>query len=334
MAAKDHVDDRVGDLRVRIRGEVKNLGPMAPRGFLQVASRPESASVKIPEGHSGRRELAEWITRDEHPLTARVMANRVWQQLFGRGIVATTDNFGVRGTAPTHPELVDFLAGEFIDDNWSVKKLVRRIVQSRTYQQAARTASDGDPENSKLKHQNRRPAPAETIRDSILAIAGQLDPKPRKSVVQQLGMYAIATSGKRHVSLSQTGKLRQRSIYMPIVRGAVPPSLAVFDMPNPDLVTGTRAVTNVPAQALFMMNSSFVADMAQALSSETSKTRPLDDVIRELYRRILIRNADAEDVAIGRQYIIKLIDEGTSRPDAIASLVQVLFSSAEFRFIE
>ncbi|MFP6906660.1 MAG: DUF1553 domain-containing protein [Verrucomicrobiota bacterium] len=336
MAARDHAGKRLGDLHIRIRGETVNLGPKVPRGFLQVASYAGSGNVAIPEGESGRLQLAAWLTHPHHPLTARVMVNRIWQQLFGQGIVATSDNFGTLGAAPTHPELLDYLAESFVAKGWSMKALIREIIRSQTYQQAARTASGKDPGNVRLRHQNRRPAPAETIRDSILAIAGELDRKPRDSAVSQLGMFAIATSGKRHASLGQTGKLRQRSIYLPIVRGAVPPSLAVFDLPNPDLVTGTRATTTVPAQALFMMNSPFVGEMAQAVSTRIAKDNPSsEDVVQELYQRILVRDADPGDLEMGMEYLERLTKEdGKSRQDAIASFAQVLFSSTEFRFIE
>ena len=335
MAAADHTNDRLGDLHIRIRGEPKNLGPQAPRGFLQVADYEGAKKPTISEGESGRLELAEWLTHPNHPLTARVMVNRIWQQLFGRGLVATADNFGLLSTPPSHPELIDYLTEKFVANNWSTKYLIQEIVSSKTYQQAARTPSDDDPNNERLRHQNIRPAPAETLRDSILAIAGELDREPRESVVKPLGMYAIATSGNRHASLGQTGKLRQRSIYMPIVRGAVPPSLAVFDLPNPDLVTGTRSVTTVPAQALFMMNSPFARDMAQALSTRFSADDlSISDIVRQLYQRILIRDADTDDIAMAKEYITGLIDAGKSQQEAIASFVQILFCSAEFRMIE
>ncbi|MDA7916267.1 DUF1553 domain-containing protein, partial [Verrucomicrobia bacterium] len=211
------------------------------------------------------------------------------------------------------------------------------ILLSKTYQQTTETSSESDPDNVLLQHQNRRPVPAETIRDSILAIAGELDRKPRNSVVDQLGMYAIATSGKRHASLGQTGELRQRSIYMPIARGAVPPSLSVFDFPNPDLVTGTRSITTVPAQALFMMNSPFVQDMAKAVSlrAGSPEGRAMEAIIKQLYEEILIRKTDSADLAMARDYISQLMDQdGKTRQEAIASFVQILFSSTEFRFVE
>jgi hypothetical protein len=336
MAAKDLANKRFGDLRVRIRGESANLGAKAPRGFLQVASYAGAPKAAIPEGQSGRLQLAEWLTHPKHPLTSRVMANRIWQQLFGRGIVATSDNFGTLGAMPSHPELLDHLAEKLIEDGWSMKALIREIIRSQTYQQAAQTASENDPDNLLVRHQNRRPAPAETIRDSILAIAGELDRKPRNSVVSQLGNFAIETSGRRHASLGQTGKLRQRSIYMPIVRGAVPPSLAVFDLPNPDLVTGNRATTTVPTQALFMLNSPFVRKMTQSLGTSIGKGDPSNEkVIQELYQRILIRDADSSDRQMGVSYLDRLMkQDGKSRQEAIASFAQVLFSSTEFRFIE
>jgi len=336
MAAQDQTSERLGDMHIRIRGEAANLGAKVARGFLQVASPRNAVPPKIAAGQSGRRELAEWLTRPDHPLTARVMVNRIWQQLFGRGIVSTSDNFGTRGAVPTHPELLDHLANALVEHDWSMKFMIRQIVLSKTYQQAVLASTEDDPENRRLQRQNRRPAPAETLRDSMLAIAGALDRERRESVVSQLGMYAIQTSGKRHASLGQTGQLRQRSVYLPIVRGAVPPSLAVFDLPNPDLVTGRRANTTVPAQALFMMNSPFVRDMAQAVSMRyADASQPEDDVIRDLYQRILLRDADADDVALGEDYIVQQmqVDEA-SRQMAIASFVQILFSSTEFRFID
>ena len=336
MAAQDNSNERLGDLHIRIRGETTNLGAIAPRGFLQVVSGAGSSTAKIPEGTSGRLELAQWLTRADHPLTSRVMVNRIWQQFFGRGIVATSDNFGVRGARPSHPELLDYLAERFVANGWSTKFLIREIIDSKTYQQAAQTAAEDDPDNLQLRCQNRRPAPAETIRDSILAIAGELDRTPRDSVVELLGMYAIETSGKRHPSLGQSETLRQRSIYMPIVRGAIPPSLAVFDVPNPDLVTGKRAVTTVPAQALFMMNSPFVREMAQAVSWQVTQTDlSAEEITQQLYQRVLIRDADSDDIMMATDYIDRRMNaDGKSQQAAVASLVQALFSSTEFRFIE
>lgn len=335
MAAMDNQNERMGDLRIRIRGEPENVGESVGRGFLQVARYAGQADAHFSDAESGRRQLAEWLTHANHPLTARVMVNRVWQQLFGQGIVESSDNFGTRGTWPTHPELLDYLAERFVSEGWSIKSLIREIILSRTYQQEVVAAAEDDPKNLKLRGQNRRPLPAETIRDSMLRIAGELDEGRRESVVAQLGMYAIATSGSRHASLAQTGELRQRSIYLPIVRGAVPPALAVFDFPNPDLVTGRRAVTTVPAQALFMMNSELVRGLAEALGERLANAEKTNaDLVRELYQRVLVRDAVEGEVEAAAGWLEEFVAEGRTRAEAVAMLTQVLFSSAEFRFVE
>ena len=335
MAAQDNESERIGDLHVRIRGETKNLGERVSRGFLQVVNWNGAAQFSIPTHESGRVQLAEWITAKENPLTARVMVNRIWQHLFGRGIVETSDNFGVRGALPSNPELLDFLAEEFVEGNWSVKSVIRKIITSKTYQQAVADVLDGADEKSQFQKQYRRPAPAETIRDSLLAVSGKLDGESRDSVVSELGMHAIESNGKRHVSLGQTGKLRQRSVYLPVVRGAVPPSLAVFDFPNPDLVTGKRAITTVPAQALFMMNSPFVHEMSYALSLLLLQNNvTIEKSIQQLYRRVLIRQAGRDEVSKGKKYVAELMEEGQALEQSFASFVQVVFCSAEFRFIE
>ena len=335
MAAMDNTDQRLGDLQIRIRGEADNKGALAPRGFLQVVSLPGPEPVQIPSGQSGRVQLAQWLTTNDHPLTARVLVNRLWQQLFGVGLVATSDNFGLRGSQPTHPELLDHLANRFVDGHWSIKTLIRDIIVSRTWQQSATNSAMNDPENLRFHRQNRRPAPAETIRDSILQIAGELDPGRHESPVSQLDMYAIQTSGSRHASLAETGKLRQRSIYLPIIRGAIPPSLEVFDFPNPDLVCGKRSVTTVPSQALFMMNSPFVQEMALAAASQAiDGTADAEQIFTLLYQQILVRKPEPQEIAVAAKYTAELVEAGKSQQQAIASFVQVLFSSTEFRFIE
>lgn len=336
MAAADHSKDRPGDLQIRIRGEVENHGAVVPRGFLRVATDADYPSPNIPDHESGRRQFAEWITNPNHPLTARVISNRIWQQMFGRGLVTSSDNFGMRGSEPSHPQLLDHLAGRLLDDGWSMKSLIRRIACSRAYQQQARTAAPTDPDNREVRHQNRRPASAESIRDSILFVAGKLDTRRHESAVKQLGMYAIATSGVRHKSLTTTEKLRQRSIYLPFVRGAEPPSLSVFDLPNPDLVTGRRTTTTVPSQALFMLNSEFIISMARAVSQRVDREdESTDEIIRKLYKSILIRNATPAELDDARSYIEDVTGStNRNRQQAFASLVQILFCSTEFRFIE
>ena len=175
MAAEDNGPQGVGDLHVRVRGEPKNQGERVPRGILQVVNWNGETQFSIPTHESGRVQLAEWITAKENPLTARVMVNRIWQHLFGQGIVETSDNFGVRGTVPSNPELLDFLAEEFVKSNWSVKSVIRKIIGSKTYQQAVADSSEETIQKVEFQKQYRRPAPAETLRDSLLAVSGKLD---------------------------------------------------------------------------------------------------------------------------------------------------------------
>src|SRR5262249_54844922 len=157
-------EKEIRDLRVHVRGSVHSLGEPAPRGVLQVATM--GAAPAIPSKESGRRELADWIASRDNPLTARVMVNRAWHWLFGAGLVRTTDNFGTTGEAPSHPELLDHLAVRFVEEGWSVKKLVRSIVLSNTYRMAAVSATkapESDPENRLLRGANRRRLDAECL---------------------------------------------------------------------------------------------------------------------------------------------------------------------------
>ena len=180
--------EKTGDCEVNIRGEHRNPGPKALRGFLQVASSGETP--RIEEKQSGRLELAEWIGSSDHPLTARVFVNRIWHHLVGQGIVASVDNFGRLGDKPTHPELLDRLATEFMRVGWSTKRMVRQIVLSRTYQLSSRhneVSWNADPQNQLLWRAHRRRIPAESIRDAILSVSGKLDLTPGGSPVEGLG---------------------------------------------------------------------------------------------------------------------------------------------------
>ena len=205
----------IEETKVHVRGNVHNLGEPAPRGFLTVASFGPSPA--FPKGQSGRAELAEWIASKDNPLTSRVVANRAWHWLFGSGIVRTVDNFGVTGETPSHPELLDHLAATFVQDGWSVKKLVRRIVLSRTYQQGAGDAA-GDPENRLFGRSNRRRLEAEAIRDTMLSVSGKLDLTPHGPTFPA---NLAADYGYKADSF-------RRSVYLPAFRNAtysVTPSL-------------------------------------------------------------------------------------------------------------
>lgn len=222
------------------------------RGFIQVALTGEPTT--IPDATSGRRELADWLSSPQHPLTSRVIVNRVWSHLLGEGIVRSVDNFGELGERPTHPELLDYLADRFVRPisdrgfGWSIKRLVREVTLSRVYQMASDHDEDAwqaDPENRLLWRANRRRLPAEAIRDSMLAISGHLDLSPGGSPVEGLG--TLVNNNSADADAYERKETAKRSIYLPIIRNELPATLTVFDFADPDLVVGKRPVTNVPA---------------------------------------------------------------------------------------
>ena len=226
----------------------------------------------IPTGSSGRLELAQWLTSPKSPLAARVIVNRVWAWLFGRGLVASVDNFGTTGEQPSHPELLDYLATKFVAEGWSVKKLIREIVFSRTYQLASTpdaTAFAADPDNTLLWRHSPRRLDAECIRDSMLAASGALDVKPPPaSLIALAGDGPIGGPRNHAMTEEEVAKADSdtRSIYLPIARNIPPEVLAVFDFPDGATVQGAREVTSVPTQSLFLMNSDFVAKQSLRLA--------------------------------------------------------------------
>jgi hypothetical protein len=248
------------------RGEATQPGnDVIPRGFVQVLFKNEPP--KITTG-SGRLDLANWLASEENPQTARVMVNRMWRWLFGRGIVATVDNFGAMGEKPTNPELLDHLAIRFVQNGWSIKKMVREIVLSRTYQLASQNAPQNftaDPDNTLCWRMNTRSLDAESLRDAMLAVSGKLDLYPPE------GSPICRVSDQGREGLIRTLMVTQqptnyRSVYLPIVRDVLPESLALFDFANPALVTGDRETTNVPSQSLYLLNNAQVVSLSDAFA--------------------------------------------------------------------
>ncbi|MFZ4765270.1 MAG: PSD1 and planctomycete cytochrome C domain-containing protein, partial [Roseimicrobium sp.] len=235
-----------------------------PRGFVQVFF--PSVPPHITKG-SGRLDLANWLASSENPQTARVMVNRTWRWLFARGIVATVDNFGVMGEKPTHPELLDHLAIRFMESDWNIKKLVREIVLSRTYQLASQHVPQNfaaDPENTLFWRMNTRSLDAESLRDAMLTVSGKIDLYPPDG-------SPVSRVGEGREGLFRLFQLAQqpsytRSIYLPIIRDNVPEALALFDFANPGLVTGDRESTNVPSQSLYLMNNDQVVSLSDAFA--------------------------------------------------------------------
>ncbi|MBI3882516.1 MAG: PSD1 domain-containing protein [Verrucomicrobia bacterium] len=328
-------EGRVADAPIYLRGEVNDKGAIVPRGVVQVLATTAPVP-KMPANQSGRLELAQWLTAPENPLTARVMANRVWQHLLGEGIVATADNFGATGERPTHPELLDYLAGRLVANGWSVKKLIREVVLSRTYQlSSANDAKNfaADPDNNLLWHANQRRLDAEAIRDAALAVGGQLDlMPPHGSPITAMGDTDIGRN--RGAVLSTDSK--KRSVYLPIVREMVPPVLDLFDFAEPSLVVANRDVTTVPSQALFMLNSPFIYDNSAQMAKRLLTTGSMDNhqLIKTAYLTALSRTPTAAELSRAETYLQKHTSTaGGSRDTAWATFCQALLASAEFRYI-
>ncbi|MCI0457673.1 MAG: PSD1 and planctomycete cytochrome C domain-containing protein [Gemmataceae bacterium] len=336
----------VSDTELRIRGEAEKLGPVVPRGFLSVLDVPGSA--KINPHQSGRLELVQWLTSPKNPLTPRVMVNRVWKHLFGQGLVSSVDNFGITGDVPSHPELLDHLAARFVRDGWSVKKLVRALVLSRTYQLSAEAPAANlavDPANRLLWRHSPRRLDAEEIRDSMLAAAGTLNRnRLRGSPAQDLKVIELPNNAPLAKRLEEEALAsRHRSVYLPLVRGLTPRSLEVFDFAEQGMVTGSRDTTTVATQALYLLNDPFVRQQAQALAERLLKRTDLDDAscIRLAYRLTVGRVATAQEVERAHRYLAEYEAEARAeetppaepRAAAWASFGQALLASAEFRYI-
>ncbi|OJW23759.1 MAG: hypothetical protein BGO49_00445 [Planctomycetales bacterium 71-10] len=298
----------IADTEVRIRGEAELLGPVVPRGFLSAV--PVGRKPEIPSHQSGRKELADWIVSPENPLTPRVFVNRAWHHLFGRGIVKTVDNFGVNGEAPTHPELLDHLASKFVAESWSVKALVRSLVLTRAYALSAETREDGfaaDPENRLVWRHSPRRLTGEEIRDATLAAAGTLDPsRPEGSPARALKVVELPNNGPvaREI-LEKAQASTHRSVYLPLLRGLTPTSLAVFDFAEQGNTTAERETTTVATQALYFLNDSLVRRQSLKLAERILARAELDDAGRLglAYRLTLGREPTAAEADRGRAFL-------------------------------
>jgi len=315
------------DIHLRVRGEVGQLGELVQRNFplaLHAGPVPE-----IPVGQSGRREFADWITGPEIALLDRVIVNRAWHHLFGRGIVASVDNFGALGSQPTHPELLDWLAAQFRASGGSIKRLIRQIVLSHTYRLASAAPvklEQADPANDLFGRQNRRRLTAEEIRDGVIFLAGRLDTKPGTN-----------TSLKYGVDLDKPmsfAKDTLRTIYLPIARNNPVAELSLFDVANPDLVSGARAATTVPTQALYLLNNEFFVAQAQAISKEAATKQDTKERIQFLYAKILNRPAGYLEIKRAREFLDSIENEKAKPEEALGHFAHLLLVSTEFLFLD
>jgi hypothetical protein len=278
-----------------------NPGPPVPRRYLEALGGQPCGSAQ-----SGRLELAEAIASAANPLTARVMVNRLWHHLFGRGIVRTVDNFGRNGDKPSHPELLDYLATRLVDEGWSIKAIIRLLVTSSVYQLSSKGSAEAaqvDSANVLLQHARWRRLPAESIRDSILAVSGELDTQLYGPGVDVY--YTGKTEGGGNIG--PLDGARRRSVYQRIKRNAQNPFLEVFDAPKPASTRGQRDSTNVPAQSLAMLNDPFVIDQASKWAGRiiADGGTNVRDRIERMFLRALGRPASREEIAASLDYLAR-----------------------------
>ncbi len=330
------------DENVFIRGSYKTPGDPAPRRFLEAIAGPDQPPIA---NGSGRLELANDIVDPANPLTARVMANRVWHHLFGKGIVPTLDNFGVLGQPPSHPELLDFLADRFQSGGWSIKRLIRELMLTKTYALSSapgnELAEQKDPANVWLHRASLRRLEGESIRDTLLAVSGRLDPAFYGESVPAF-LSPFMSSNRRPPTSGPMDGANRRSIYQEVRRNFLSPMMLAFDMPIPDTTVGRRNVSNVPAQALILMNDPFVAEQAKAWSELELQAAGLEprERIDRLFMTAIARHPsdeESEDLHVflirqGSEYGLS-IEECFDDPRVWADLCHVVFTMKEFIFI-
>jgi hypothetical protein len=276
-------------------------------------------------------------------LTARVQVNRVWHHLIGQGIVRTVDNFGRTGESPSHPQLLDYLALQLIDSNWSLKRLVRQIALSRTFALSSRHAPDGyarDPENRLLWHAHRRRLDPESLRDAMLAIAGQLDLTPRESTVWYLNDQATAVGANE---VRRRTDFPCRSVYLPVIRNDLPELFEVFDFADPHVTTGARPRTTVPTQGLYLLNNEMVMDAALATAKRVLGNVPATNSetgIDAMYQLILGQDPTDQQREAVRTFLrasqqqLQAAGESEAELRALSLVCHALLSSSQFQFLE
>ena len=324
--------------KVNLRGDPHKLGPEVHRGFVDVATPDGMIVPEIGEGQSGRLQLAEWLTNKQNPLPSRVMANRMWYQLFGRGIVRTVDNFGKMGEMPSNQKLLDFVAARFMDNGWSVKKTLREILLSRTYQLGAdynEANFNKDPDNAANWRMSRRRLEAEAIRDSILMISGNLTlTPPKETPVSKLPKQAPINLRFAKVVSRYENSATYRSVYLPILRGFIPSVFQAFDFPEPSETKGLRDVTTVAPQALYLMNNPFVLEQAKGAAKHLLE-KPLEDSkrVEVAFEQVYGRMPTVVELKQSLSYVRSSAEEASAakkEQDSWARLYQALFASAEF----
>jgi len=328
-APAEHVEQAVF-----VRGDYASKGDPAPKVFPAILEGLEQEPVET--SGSGRLELAKWMTKPDHELTSRVMVNRIWHWHFGQGIVSTPSNFGKMGAQPSHPDLLDYLARDFVEGGWSIKRMHRRIMLSSTYRMSSRPGEDAsmkDPTNALLSHFNRRRLDVEEIRDGLLAVDGALEEFQGGALQTGFGTDGENSSARLSINPDEH---KIRTVYLPLRRANLPALLNLFDFGDAVTSQGKRALTNVAPQALFMMNSQFVADRARSLASQLLDHEEPSMRVRQAYLRTLNRAPAADEVDQGLTYVQSL-DRKFDRfgeLDRWESFCRILMSSNEFIYVD
>ena len=329
-------DGKPADCELRIGGDAYQLGEAPPRGNLKIPGLP--ALPQIADTDSGRLQLAQWIASPTHPLTSRVMVNRLWQHLFGAGLVETVDDFGITGREPVHPQLLDHLAVRFVEQDWSIKQMIRTLMLSHTYRlsnQADVAAMEKDPDNTLFWRMRPRRLEFEPLRDSLLELSGRLR-SDRPDGIQVAGNGGKGRVGQTRSWLSLESPYR--SIYLPVLRDLLPEEYGTFDFPDPTSINGLRHVTTAPPQALFFMNSRFVEDAAGDTAARLIDAEPIADKRLLLtYRTLFAREPDATEIDAAKDLLRALDSDAADHSDRERErwgfLIQGLMASAEFRYV-
>jgi len=339
------IDGKIEDLRVHIRGSYLSLGVEAPRRFPRIVSGPQQAP--LGKSQSGRRELADWLTRPDHPLVARVLVNRLWRWHFGHGLVRSPDNFGRLGQRPTHPQLLDWLARQLVRRGWSIKAIHRVIVLSATYRMSSTydpRAMAADPQNKLQWRFDRRRLSAEELRDAIYQVAGTLDRTMGGTLLSVKNRGYVTSTGSN--MKSDVYRNPRRSVYQPVIRSALFDVFQSFDFADPSMPNGDRVTTTVAPQALFLMNSRLVAE--QSLAAGRRVQRAGDDPasrVAAAYRLCYGRRpTDPESdaaVAFVARYRSAAAGVDTAKKDSPSpddrswqALCRVLMAATEFVYCE
>ena len=362
-------DSKPENLKIHLRGNHLTLGREVPRqlpriltgqalpasaqkGRDRLEENPIQSSVLQSDG-SGRLQLARWLASREHPLTSRVMINRIWQWHFGQGLVRSPDNFGRLGERPSHPALLDWLASEFSGDavadssnprDWSLKATHRLLLSSATYRQTTdynATAALADPENRLLWRSHRQRMDVEVLRDSLLAMSGLLDETPGGSMLPTANRNYVTSTANVNPAVYNSNR---RSIYLPVVRSALYEVFTAFDFADPSTLAGQRDQTTVAPQALFMMNSSFVLDQVRPLAVQLTADPSLDEPgrVRRLYLQAYGRDPSAAEVSRSVGYLGRVHDvmsqSGITASEvelrAWISLCRAILSANEFIYVD